>query len=220
MRKSLVEGTHQSELGREKQFPVIYIGFVLPRKISLETYKGKTCPNCDTPLLETFDRRRGAYGYCPSCGWHMSIQAEMADRRLEDEAFKALQEKYPGLAIAVKPLSADDPFQPLKQRRESGKRISYDAEGFMPLSFEIKKWVDYGRERFFNADHGYVSIVEVEELAKRDGYVIFFLTKDGYLLFVKATDIIQFAQKAYDVQGNLRYDLNREFKRRYVRDGF
>jgi len=198
----------------------IYVGFILPRKIALETYKGDTCPNCDTPLLETFDRRRAAYGYCPLCHWHMSIEAEMTDRRLEDEAFKALQEKYPNLAIGVKPLSADEPFQPLKQRRESGKRVTYDGEGFMPVCFEIKKWVNYDREEFLNADHGYVSIRETEELAKRDGYVIFYLGSGRSVLFVKAKNIIQFAKQGYDKQGNLRYDLNREFKQKYVRDGW
>lgn len=144
----------------------------------------------------------------------------MTDTILENDAFKALQEKYPSLAIGVKPLSADEPFQPLKQRRESGKRVTYDAEGFMPVCFEIKKWSDRGREEFFSADHGYVSIREAEELAKRDGYIVFYLMKGRSSWFVKAKDIVQFAKKGYDKQGNLRYDLNREFKRKYVRDGW
>jgi len=99
LRKWVAEGTRRPQLRKEKRFPRIYVGFLLPRKIPLATYKGDTCPNCNIRLLETFDRRRGAYGCCPICGWHAKIEAEMTNSESEGEAYKALQEKYPTLTI-------------------------------------------------------------------------------------------------------------------------
>lgn len=119
-------------------------------------------------------------------------------------------------------------------------------QGRLITKFEIKGWKNYDANHFYFTKRAHVNIDEVEDAAKVEGYICFITLQDQSVICTRATDIIAEWEKtkikipmmheedvlrkvlecfskgalvviAPDKQGNYRYVLSRDYKRKYCK---
>jgi len=112
--------------------------------------------------------------------------------------------------------------------------------------FELKGWKNYDVNLFYFTARAHVNVDEVKDAAKVDGYVCFVTLKDNVIVCTRASDIIKEWEKfkvkinmtteqrvkeaalyhfrkgilvviAPDKQGNYRFVLSKEYKKKYCK---